>query len=117
MNEFEQQLIDKVLEGVHAIELKVAEKVGDLSGDIKALKTQMVSDHQSVKSLIEQTKETDTARLNKHSEEIDEHSIEIASLKEWKLQFEISVAKRLTAGNSISAIAAVIIAFLLSRFL
>ena len=30
MNEFEQQLIDKVLEGVHAIELKVAEKVGDL---------------------------------------------------------------------------------------
>ena len=113
MNEFEQQ----VLKSVRDIEVKVAEKVGVLSGDLKALRIQMESDHQSVKELIEKSIETDTARLNKHGEEIDEHSKKIASFEEWKHQFEISVAKRLTAGNSISAIAAVIIAFLLSRFL
>ena len=113
MNEFEQQ----VLKSVRDIEVKVAEKIGDLRGDFKALKTQMQSDHQSVKELIEKSIETDTARLNKHGEEIDEHSKAIASFEEWKHQFEISVAKRLTAGNSISAIAAVVIAFLLSKYL
>ena len=117
MNEFEQQLVDKVLEGVHAIELKVAEDIGVLSGDLKALKTQMEGDHKSVKDLLEKNIETDTARLNKHSEEIDKHSTEIATLKEWKDQFEKAVANRIAISNSISAIAAVIIAFLLSRFL
>ena len=117
MNEFEQQLVDKVLEGVHDIELKVAEQLGALSGDLKALKTQMEGDHQSVKELIEKSIETDTARLNKHSEEIDKHSTEIATLKEWKDQFEKAVSNRIAISNSISAIAAVIIAFLLSRFL
>ena len=117
MNEFEQQLVDKVLEGVHDIELKVAEQLGALSGDLKALKTQMEGDHKSVKDLLEKNIETDTARLNKHSEEIDKHSTEIATLKEWKDQFEKAVANRIAISNSISAIAAVIIAFLLSRFL
>ena len=117
MNEFEQQLIDKVLEGVHAIELKVVEDIAILSGDIKALKTQMEGDHKSVKDLIEKTIETNATRLNKHGEEIDEHSKKIASFEEWKHQFEISVTKRLTAGNSIAAIAAVVIAYVLSRFI
>ena len=117
MNEFEQQLVDKVLEGVHDIELKVAEQLGALSGDLKALKTQMEGDHKSVKDLLEKNIETDTARLNKHSEEIDKHSTEIATLKEWKDQFEKAVANRIAISNSISAVAAVIIAFLLSRFL
>ena len=117
MNEIEQQLIDQVREAVHVIEVKVAEKIGALSGDLKALKTQMESDHQSVKELIEKSIETDTARLNKHSEEIDKHSTAIATLKEWKDQFEKSVANRIAISNSISAVAAVIIAFLLSRFL
>ena len=89
MNEFEQQ----VLKSVRDIEVKVAEKVGVLSGDLKALRIQMESDHQSVKELIEKSIETDTARLNKHGEEIDKHSIKIASFEEWKHQFEISITK------------------------
>ena len=117
MNEFEREIIDRVSESVRNFEVKVTEKIGNLSGDFKALKTQMESDHQSVKELIEKSIETDTARLNKHGEEIDKHSIKIASFEEWQRQFELSVAKRITTGNSISAIAAVIIAFLLSKFL
>ena len=113
MNEFEKEFI----KGVHAIELKVTQQIGDLSGDLKALRTQMESDHTSVKELIEQTKETDTKRLNKHGEEIDKHSIKIASIEEWKHQFELSVSKRITTGNSISTIVAVLIAFLLSKYL
>ena len=117
MNEFEHELVDKVLAGVHDVEVNVAKQVGILSGDLKALKTQMQSDHVAVKDLIEKSIETDTARLNKHSEEIDKHSTEIATLKEWKQQFEKSVANRIAVSNSIAAVAAVIIAFLLSKFL
>ena len=117
MNEFEQQLIDKVLEGVHAIELKVVEDIAILSGDIKALKTQMEGDHKSVKDLIQKTIENDTTRLNKHGEEIDEHSTQIATLKEWKHQFEISITNRIAVSNSIAAVVAVVIAFLLSKYL
>ena len=37
MNEFEQQLVDKVLEGIHGLELKVTEELGEMRGEITGM--------------------------------------------------------------------------------
>ena len=106
MNSLEQQLIDKVLEGVHEIEVKVVKEVAHLEGAIKGIR-------QTLETNIQQ----DSKRLDKHSEEIDDHSKRIAKIEEWKNQFEKSVANRIAVSQSIAAVSAVIIAFLLSKFL
>lgn len=113
MNEFEQQLVDKILEGVHQIELKVVNDVGEIKGDIKTLDT----DVKALKESVEKSIETDTKRLDKHSGEIDEHSEKIAKLEEWRDEFRRQVANRMVFGNSVSAIIAVVLAYLLSKFL
>lgn len=105
MNSFEQQFVDKVLEGVHEIEIKVVKKVAQLEGAIKGIR-------ETVEINIQQ----DSKRLDKHSEELDDHSKRIATLEEWKNQFEKAVANRIAVSQSIAAVAAVIIAFLLSKF-
>lgn len=128
MNEFEQRLIDKVLEGVHDIELKVtqelgsletriAEKVGSVNSKISSLEQKVHSDHKAVRELLENSIETDTKRLDKHSQELDEHANKIAKLEEWRDEFKRQVANRMTFGNSISTVVAVILAYILSKFL
>ena len=117
MNEFEQQFIDKVIEGLHDLEVKVTKELGDIRGDLKAMTEKNESDHQALRHLVEQNIQIDTTRLNKHSAELDEHLERITTLEEWKNQFEKSVTNRIAVSQSISAIAAVVIAFLLSKFL
>ena len=106
MNSFEQQLVDKVLEGVHEIEVKVVKEVAQLEGSIESIK-------QSLETSIQQ----DSKRLDKHSDELDDHRERIAKLEEWKNQFEKSVANRIAVSQSIAAITAVVIAFILSKVL
>ena len=113
MNDFEQQILDTL----HALELKVTEELGEIRGDLKAMKEKNESDHTAIRHLVEQNIRVDTERLNKHSAELDEHREELAKLKEWKDQFQKQVANRIAVSQSVSAIAAVIIAFLLSKFL
>ena len=105
MNSFEQQLVDKVLEGVHEIEVKVVKEVAQLEGAIKG-----------IRDTVETNIQQDSKRLDKHSEELDDHSERIVTLEEWKNQFEKSVANRIAVSQGIAAIAAVLIAFLLSKF-
>ena len=105
MNSFEQQLVDKVLEGVHEIEVKVVKEVAQLQGSIESIR-------QNLETNIQQ----DSKRLDKHSDELDDHSDRIAKLEEWKNQFEKSVANRIAVSQGVAAIGAVIIAFLLSKF-
>ena len=100
MNSFEQQLVDKVLEGVHEIEVKVVKEVAQLEGAI-----------QGIRETVENNIKQDSKRLDKHSDELDDHSHRIAKLEEWKNQFEKSVANRIAVSQSIAAVAAVIIAF------
>ncbi|MCY3744486.1 MAG: hypothetical protein OXH00_26010 [Candidatus Poribacteria bacterium] len=113
MNDFEQQILD----ALHALEVKVTEELGEIRGDLKAMKEKNESDHNAIRHLVEQNVQIDTHRLNKHSAEIDAHSQEIAKFNEWKEQYQKQVANRIAISQSISTIAAVVIAFLLSKFL
>ena len=113
MNEFEQQLIDKLLSSVHDLELTITKQICELEGKIE-------SRYESQKALYETVQrsiETDTKRLDKHSEEIDQNTSQIAKLEEWKEQFQRQISNKIAVGQSISAIGAVVIAFLLSKFL
>ena len=113
MNDFEQQILDTL----HTLEVKVTEELGEIRGDLKAMKEKNESDHTAIRHLVEQNIRVDTERLNKHSAELDNHREELAKLKEWKDQFQKQVANRIAVSQSVSAIAAVVIAFLLSKFL
>lgn len=117
MNEFEQQLVDKVLEGIHEVEKEVIQKVGELKEAISTLGQKSQSEHIALRETVERSIETDTDRLNKHSEEIDDLNERTAKLEEWKDQFEKSVANRIAVSQSITTVVAVVIAFLLSKFL
>ena len=116
MNEIEQQLVDKVLESIHHLEVKVVTEIGEMRGEISALTQRSETEHKNLQKTVEKSINTDTERLNKHSSEIDDHSERIAKLEEWKDQFEKSVANRIAVSQGIAAVAAVIIAFLLSKF-
>ena len=116
MNDFEQQLVDKVLEGIHGLELKFTEVVGEMRGEIKALGDKGSIEHKNLSQLVERNITTDTDRLNKHSEELDDHTEKIAKLEEWKDQFQKQVSHRIAISQSVTAVAAVVIAFMLSKF-
>ena len=114
MNDFEEKLVDKVLDGLHEFEVKVTEELGEIRGEINAMTQKNESEHKALRDVVEQNIVT---RLNKHSEELDDHTERIATLEEWKNQFEKSVTNRIAVSQSIAAIAAVIIAFVLSKLL
>ena len=116
MNEFEQKLIDKVLEGVHVLEVHLTEKLGEIQTQISGIKTGVDGEQKALRELVERNIKTDTERLNKHSQEIDEHTERISKLEEWKDQFQKQVANRIAVSQGIAAVGAVIIAFLLSKF-
>ena len=116
MNEFEQKLIDKVLEGVHELEVHLTKQLGEIQTQISGMKSGVDGDHKALRELVERNIKTDTERLNKHSEEIDGHAERISKLEEWKDQFQKQVANRIAVSQSIAAVAAVVIAFVLSKF-
>lgn len=112
MNEMEHQLVDKTLESIHQLEVKIVEMQGELHSLVERNDTQ----YKSLSEKLDRSIATDTDRLNKHSAELDNHSGRLATLEEWKKQFEASVKNRLTISQSISTVVAVVIAFLLSKF-
>jgi uncharacterized protein YlxW (UPF0749 family) len=111
VNDFEQQILD----ALHTLELKVTRELGEIHGELKAMTEKNESDHRALRSLVEQNIRTDTDRLNKHSAEIDDNRERVAKLEAWKEQFQKQVANRIAVSQSITAIAAVVIAFLLSK--
>ena len=102
MNEFEQQ----VLASIHDIELKVTKEISELRGEISSLR-----------DIVERNITIDTDRLNNHGKDIDKHSEQLAKFEEWKEQYEKQVSHRIAISQSISTVAAVLIAFVLSKFL
>ena len=112
MNEMEHQLVDKTLEAVHQLELKVVE----VQGDIKSLREHTDAQYSALSEKMDNNIKTDTHRLDTHSHEIDDHRERLATIEEWKNQFETSIKNRLTISQSVSTVLAVIIAFLLSKF-
>ena len=112
MNEFESELINKSMGAIHDLELKMTENFSKLQGDMKSL-TEKVEDNG--KKVDKQT-EIETKRLDKHSAEIDDNRERLAKIEEWKDQYQKQVTHRIAISQSITAIGAVVIAFLLSKF-
>ena len=112
MNDFEQQILD----ALRTLEVTVTKELGDIRGELKAMTGKNESDHRALRSLVEQNIATDTERLNKHSTEIDDNRERLAKIEEWKDQFQKQVANRIAVSQSVTAIAAVVVAFLLSKF-
>ena len=117
INEFEQALIDKFLEGLHQLEKTFTKELGEIRGDIKEMTAKNEAEHKSLRDMLEHTIETDTHRLNKHSAEIDDLSERVAKQEEWQKQFQTQVSNRIAISQSITAVVAVIIAFLLNKLL
>ena len=113
MSDMEHQLIDKTLESIHKLEMKVVE----LQGEIRTLKEHNDSQHASLSEKLDRNIATDTERLNKHSSELDDHTERLATLEEWKKQFETMIKNRIAVSQSVATVAAVIVAYLLSKFL
>lgn len=116
MNEFEQHLIDRISEGIHSLELKVTRELGEIRGEIASMAKENEGQHKELRGIVEDNIDTNTHRLNKHSEELDDHSKEIAKFQEWKSQYEKHVSQRLVVWQSFSAVGAVVVAYLLSKF-
>lgn len=112
MNELEHQLVDRFLESIHQLDLKIVE----LQGAVNSMREHNDDQHKALAEKLDRSIETDTKRLDAHSKELDEHREEIAAFKEWKKAFEESVRNRLAVFQSISAIASVVIAYMLSKF-
>ena len=117
MNALEQQLIDKVITGLHEFEVKVTQEIAQIRGEIHAMRDKNEADHKALCHLVEKSIKTETERLNKHSSEIDDNRERVAKLEAWKEQFQKQIANRIAVSQSVTAVAAVIIAFLLSKFL
>ena len=111
MNEFEDKLVQSVMQGLHDFEVKMAGTVAEIRGDVKAL-TDAVRDSILV----------DTKRLDKHSDELDDQRDRIVSLEEWRegreKQQEQETTKstqRIAIGNTIAIIIAVVLAYILQK--
>ena len=116
MNEFEEKVVDKVLGSLHEFELKVTQELAEIRGEIHAMREKSDSDNKALRELVENNIAVDTERLNKHSADIRTNSERLATIEEWKEQYQKQVAHRIAISQSISAVAAVVIAFLLSKF-
>ena len=115
MNELEQALIDRVLDAIHGLELKVVEEVSNVKGDIGQLAQKGTTEHAALRETVERNISTDTERLNKHANELDEHRKAIAMLVEWKDNVNRSINNRVAIIGGGMAIGAVIIAFFLDK--
>ena len=117
MNEFEQALIDKFLEGLHHLEKSVTKDLAEVRGDIKEMIAKNESEHKALRETVERNIDTDTTRLNDHAKQIDSLNERMAAQEEWKTQFQKQVSNRIAISQSITTVAAVVIAFILSKFL
>ena len=113
MNEFENELVEKTLDAIHQLEMKLVE----LQSAIKAMREHSDDQYKVLSEKIQLSIETDTHRLNEHSKELDDYRERIATIEEWKKQFEEAIKNRLAVTQSIATVAAVVIAYLLSKFL
>ena len=113
MNEFENQLVEKTLESIHQLEMKIVE----LQGSIKAMREHSDDQYRTLSDKLDKAIETDTHRLNAHSKELDDHRERLATIEEWKKQFAESIKNRIAITQSIATVAAVVIAYALSKFL
>lgn len=112
MNEMEHHLVDKTLEAIHSVEKEV---IG-LQGEIKSLREHGDDQHNAMQSKLDQNIKTTEKRLDDHSDELDDHRERLATLEEWKKQFDEAIRNRLITWQSISAIICVLIAYTLSKF-
>ena len=117
MNEFEQQLVDRILAQLHSLEVKVTQELGKISNIVTGIEKENETLHREIRHIVEDDTRVHTQRLNKHSEEIDNQRERTAKIEEWKSQFEKQIGHRIAIGQSVAAVAAVVIAFLLSKFL
>ena len=117
MNEFEQALIDKFLEGLHHLEKSFTKDMAEIRGDIKEMIAKNESEHKALRETVERNIETDTVRLNDHAKQIDDLTERMAKQEEWKELFQKQVSNRIAVSQSITTVAAVVIAFLLSKLL
>lgn len=113
MNEMEHQLVDKTLESIHKLEMKIVE----VQGEIRTMREHNDAQHASLSEKLDRSIATDTERLNKHSSELDDHTERLATLEEWKKQFETTIKNRIAVSQSVATLAAVVVAYLLSKFL
>ena len=115
MNDFEQQLIDRVLESVHGLEVQLTKELGEVKGDIKTLGEKGSNEHQALKETVERNISTDTQRLNDHSEEIDALKENQAVLMEWKDSVGRSITNRVILIGGGMAVLAVLVAYVLDK--
>ena len=113
MNEMEHQLVDKTLESIHQLEMKIVE----VQGDIRAMREHTDAQIRAISDKLDQSIKVDTHRLDTHSKELDNHMERLATLEEWKNQFETAIKNRIAVSQSVATVAAVIVAYLLSKFL
>lgn len=107
--------MDKVLDAVHALELKVTESVTELKGEIKSLGEKGSAEHAALKETVERNITQDTKRLDKHSQELDDLREELSAVTEWKKGITRSINNRAVVIGGGMAIIAVIISYFLMK--
>lgn len=115
MNEIEQALLDKFLEGLHELELKLVKEVGEIKGDIQTLGQKGTNEHEALRETVERNISMDTDRLNAHSKEIDALKEHQAVLLEWKESVNRSINNRVAIIGGGLAVVAVFVAWLLDK--
>lgn len=115
MNDFEQALIDKVLNSVHSLEVKLTEVVGLLRADIRENRAEAHSERAALREMVQSNIEQDTRRLNSHSDDLDNHRERLARIEQWQTQYEKRSTTRLLISQSVTTIVAVVLAYLLSK--
>ena len=113
MSDMEHKFADKTIESIHQLEMKLVE----VQGEIRTMREHNDAQHESLSEKLDRNIATDTERLNKHSTELDNHTERLATLEEWKKQFETTIKNRIAVSQSVATVAAVIVAYLLSKFL
>ena len=111
MTEFENNLVQSIMKGLQEVELKMAETIGEIRGDIKSLT-------EAVRASVAH----DTKRLDKHSEELDDLRDRLIVLEGWQKnrekQHETESKKtshRIAIWNTITIVVAVVLAYLFQK--
>ena len=112
MNEFESNFINKVLEELQTLNIKLVESLEQIRSEIREVK----ANYEHLLASVNRNTEVEAVRLKEHGDALDKHAVEIAKFKEWKDNYEKQVSHRIAISQSISAIVAVVIAFVLGKF-
>ena len=111
MNEPENDFIKQFMRGFHDFEVKMAETIGEIRGDLKSLTD-------AVKSSII----VDTKRLDDHSKNLDDHRSRIDVLEEWREgkekqdeQESKKTTHRIAIWNTITIVVAVALAYVFQK--